>query len=127
MYITSIYVKHDAIKFQIDPKASNRHISGTVTDIATKLQSDVRRVTAFLPADYGVDSSKGLFLAKCFTGFRDFLNANNSEAAEANPLELRLLRGSSCRYESAKSEICRFSSKKVSFRTFDPTVSRGVG
>jgi hypothetical protein len=61
------------------------------------------------------------------TGFRDFLNANNSETAEASQLKLRLLRGSPRRYEPAKSELSRFNSKKVNFRTFDPTVSRGVG
>jgi hypothetical protein len=65
-------------------------------------------------------------LANSFKGFRDIFNANNSETAEASQLELRLLRGLPRRYEPAKSEISRFNSKTVNFRTFNPTVSRGV-
>jgi hypothetical protein len=52
--------------------------------------------------------------------FRDFLKANNSETAETSPLKLRLLRGSTRRYEPAKFVLSRFNSKKVNFRTFDP-------
>jgi hypothetical protein len=70
-------------------------------------------------------ASKAYFW-RILDGCCDFLNANNSETAEASPLKLRLLRGSPRRYEPAKSERSRFNSKKVSFRTFDPTVSRGV-
>jgi hypothetical protein len=54
------------------------------------------------------------------TGFRNFLNANNSKTAEASLLELWLLRGSPRRYEPAKSGLSRSNSKKINFRTFDP-------
>jgi hypothetical protein len=53
-------------------------------------------------------------------GFRDILNANNSETAGASPLKLRLLRGSPRRYEPAKSECSGSNSKKVNFQFFDP-------
>jgi hypothetical protein len=59
-------------------------------------------------------------LGEFFTGFRDFLNANNSVKSEASQLKLRLLCGSPQRYEPAKSKLSRFNSKKVDFRTFDP-------
>jgi hypothetical protein len=49
------------------------------------------------------------------TGFRDFLNLNNSETAKTNPLKLQLFRGSPRRYESAKSELSTSNSKKVNF------------
>jgi hypothetical protein len=82
----------------------------------------------YLPADFGVDKFRIVFLANIFfTDFRDFLNANNSETVEASQLKLRLFRGSSCRYEPAKSELCSFNGKKVYFGNFDPIVSRGVG
>jgi hypothetical protein len=55
-----------------------------------------------------------------FTDFRDVLNANNSETAEASQLNPRLLRGLPCCYEPAKSELSRFNSKTVNFATFDP-------
>jgi hypothetical protein len=82
-------------------------------------------LSTFQPISVSI-ASKAYFW-RIFDGFRDFLNANNSETAEASPLKLRLLRGSPRRYEPAKSERSRFNSKKVNFRTFDPTVSRGVG
>jgi hypothetical protein len=63
-----------------------------------------------------------------FTDFRDFLNSNNPETAEASQLKLRLLRGSPRRYEAAKSELSGFNRKKVNFRTFYPhSKPRGGG
>jgi hypothetical protein len=111
--------------FQIDPETSKGHISGTVRYIATKPQTDVRCVTVCLPADFGVDWFESFF-GEFLTGFRDFFNANNSETAEASSLELRLLCGSSRRYEGAKSELSRSNGKKSISELSTPTVSRGM-
>jgi hypothetical protein len=69
------------------PKTSNRHISGTIRDIATELQTDVPCVKKYLPADFGVVDINGLFWQN-FYGFRDFLNANNSQTAEAITVQI---------------------------------------
>jgi hypothetical protein len=82
-------------------------------------------VSILLPISVSI-ASKAYF-GEFLTGFRHFLNAINSETAKASPLKLRLLRGSPCRYDPAKSERSEFNNKKVSFRTFDPTVSLGWG
>jgi hypothetical protein len=67
-----------------------------------------------------VSIARTAYLLQIFGGFRDFLKANNSEAAEAYPLKLRLHPESSRGYEPAKSEL-----SKVIFRTFDPLSSPG--
>jgi hypothetical protein len=60
-------------------------------------------LSTFQPISVSI-ASRPIF-GEFLTGFRDFLNANNSETAEASPLKLRLLRGSPRRYEPAKSEL----------------------
>jgi hypothetical protein len=64
---------------------------------------------------------------RIFDGFHGFSNANNSERAEASPLKLRLLRGSSRRYEPAKSQLSRLNSKTVRFELSSSTISPRVG
>jgi hypothetical protein len=103
----------------MEPETSN-HISGTVTDIATKFQPGVSCVTVYLPLDFGVDSLDGLFLVNFLTGFSDFSNTNNPETVKANCIKLRLLRESPRRYEPAMLELSKSNSKKVNFRTFGP-------
>jgi hypothetical protein len=82
-------------RFDVNSETSSRHISGTVADIATTLQTGVPRATVYFPADFHFQSFNGLFLA-IFCGFsRPFWNANNSKTVNAiNPLKLRLLRRS---------------------------------
>jgi hypothetical protein len=63
---------------------------------------------------------KNLF-SEMLTGFYDFLNANNSETAQASLLKLRLLRGLQRNHEPVKSE------KNPLFKLATLTVSRGVG
>jgi hypothetical protein len=85
------------IRFETDPETTSRHISGTVRDIATKLQTGIPNVTVYLLAiSVSIASINGLFFGELFTGFCDFLKANKSETAQDNRLKLRLLRGLSC-------------------------------
>jgi hypothetical protein len=86
-----------------------------------------RASQSILTANFGVDSLSGLFWANFRQVSATFLNTKNSETAEANRLKLRLLRGSPSCYEPAKSELSGSNSRKVIFRSFDPTVSLGVG
>lgn len=55
-----------------------------------------------LLADFGVDRSKGLFMANIFTCFHDFSKANNSKTAAAISLKLRLLPELLKNYKPAK-------------------------
>jgi hypothetical protein len=59
-------------RFDINPETSSRHISGTVTDIATILQSGVPRATVYFPADFYFESFNGLFLANFLRLFATF-------------------------------------------------------
>jgi hypothetical protein len=49
-------------------------------------------LSTFQPISVSIGSKS--YFWQIFNGFRDFLNAINSETAEASPLKLRLLRGS---------------------------------
>jgi hypothetical protein len=75
-------------------------------------------LSTFQPISVSMGSKSARFGA-FLTVFRDFLNANYSETAEASPLKLRLLRRSPRGYERARSELSRSNSKKITFRTFD--------
>jgi hypothetical protein len=59
-------------RFDINPETSSRHISGTVTDIATILQLGVPRVTVYFPAEFNFQSFNGLFLANILRLFAIF-------------------------------------------------------
>jgi hypothetical protein len=74
-------------------------------------------LSAFQPISVSTGSKS--YFWRIFDGFTRFLNANNSETVEASQLKRRLFRGSTRRYEPAKSELSRFNSKEVNLRTFD--------
>jgi hypothetical protein len=59
-------------RFDINPETSSRHISGTITDIATILQTGVPRATVYFSVDFYFQSFNGLF-GEFFAAFRDFL------------------------------------------------------
>jgi hypothetical protein len=59
-------------RFEINPETSSRHISATVTDIATILQPGVSRATVYFPADFYFQSFSGLFLANFLRLFATF-------------------------------------------------------
>jgi hypothetical protein len=59
-------------RFDINPETSSRHMSGTVTYIATILQTGVPRATVYFSVDFYFQSFNGLF-GEFFTAFRDFL------------------------------------------------------
>lgn len=78
------------------PKTSNCHVPGIVRDTATKFLPIAlcSHSTSHAAFDVNKQALRSV-LEKSFTRFREFLNANDAEKTEANPLKLPLLPKSS--------------------------------
>jgi hypothetical protein len=63
------------------------------------------RASLYTSLPISVSIASTAIFCEFLTGFRDFLNVNNSETADDNPLKLRLLCGSSRRYKGLPSSF----------------------